>query len=169
MRVIEVMENIKDIEEQEQVEPIVINGRPFTPQDLAHLDEIIELQKAQAPEPTPMDRYLYWHDLPIPRTPREIMIARACTRPITIVSPPVKKLRNNPPMNRPERFSITTITGVEVSSSWRLKAIDVINGEVRVTVIDDANEEATYKESEGDVSQQRADGDFDWLQFCKED
>lgn len=71
-------------------------------------------------------------------------------------------------MNRKQKFSITTLNGVEVSSSWSLKAIDIIDGEVIVTVIDSDGDEVRYKESEGDVSQQRADGTFDWLQFSRE-
>lgn len=62
-----------------------------------------------------------------------------------------------------ERFSIKTLTGVTVSSSMRLKAIDVINGEVIATVLDDDNDEWVCEQSKGDASWQ----DGHWLQFSE--
>ena len=53
-----------------------------------------------------------------------------------------------------EKFSQKTLNGAVVSSSMRLKAIDVIDGENIVTVID----------SEGDVDW----GNGDWLSWRRE-
>ena len=51
-----------------------------------------------------------------------------------------------------------------MSSSMRLKAIDVIDGENIVTVIDSEGDEWKCKESEGDVDW----GNGDWLSWRRE-
>lgn len=63
-----------------------------------------------------------------------------------------------------EKFSQETFNGAVVSSSMRLKAIDIIDGENIVTVIDSEGDEWKCKESEGDVDW----GNGEWLSWRRE-
>lgn len=64
-----------------------------------------------------------------------------------------------------EKFSQKTFSGAVVSSSMRLKAIDIIDGESIATVLDDEGDEWKCRESEGDVTWESGD----WLTWRRKE
>ena len=72
-----------------QPEPLIIEGRPFTPDDLQHLDELNEEMLKQNP-PKPYQ----WGPQLTPQSTRELMYARFFGRPIILDTPSNEKIEN---------------------------------------------------------------------------
>lgn len=71
----------------EQTEPLIIEGRPFTPDDLQHLDELNEEMLKQNP-PKPYQ----WGPQLTPQSTRELSYARFFGRPIILDTPTDEKI-----------------------------------------------------------------------------
>lgn len=69
----------------EPIEPLIIEGRPFTPDDLQHLDELNEEMLKQNP-PKPYQ----WGPQLTPQSTRELMYARFFGQPIILDTPDEK-------------------------------------------------------------------------------
>lgn len=69
------------------IEPVIIEGRPFTPDDFLHLDELNEEMLKQNP-PKPYQ----WGPQLTPPSTRELMYARFFCRPITLDTPTDEKI-----------------------------------------------------------------------------
>ena len=68
-------------------EPLIIEGRPFTPDDIQHLDELNEeLLKQNPPKP------FQWGPQLTPQSTRELMYARFFGRPIILDTPTDEKI-----------------------------------------------------------------------------
>ena len=77
---------IDELRDANPTEPVIIEGRPFTPEDFQHLDELNEEMLKQNP-PKPYQ----WGPRMIPQTPWEMMCARQFGRPITLDTPTNEK------------------------------------------------------------------------------
>ena len=76
---------IDELRDTNPTEPVIIEGRPFTPDDFQHLDELNEeILKQNPPKP------YQWGPRMIPQTPWEMMYARQFGRPI-IIAPPTNE------------------------------------------------------------------------------
>ena len=78
-------EHIKKLREANQTEPIQLKGRPFTPEDIMHL-ETIELSESTKQHPASN-----WSNTLLPQTPSEMMYARYFGRPIILNNPQTSK------------------------------------------------------------------------------
>ena len=77
---------IDELRDANPTEPVIIEGRPFTPEDFQHLDELEkELQKDTHPM-TQMELQSYWGLGLLPQSARELAHARFFGRPIIIES-----------------------------------------------------------------------------------
>ena len=75
---------IDELRDANPTEPVILEGRPFTPDDFQHLDELEkELQKDTHPM-TQMELQSYWGLGLHPQSPRELAYARFFGRPIII-------------------------------------------------------------------------------------
>lgn len=77
---------IDELRKYNQTEPVIIEGRPFTPEDLQHLDELNEEMLKQNP-PKPYQ----WGPQLTPQSTRELMFARFFGRPIILDTPTEQK------------------------------------------------------------------------------
>ena len=94
---------IDELRDANPTEPVIIEGRPFTPEDFQHLDELNEEMLKQNP-PKPYQ----WGPRMIPQTPWEMMCARQFGRPITLDTPTdEKKPKNNPARGASQKPSST--------------------------------------------------------------
>lgn len=78
-------EHIEKLREANQTEPIQLKGRPFTPEDIMHL-ETIELS-----ESTKQHLASNWNNTLLPQTPSEMMYARYFGIPIILNNPQTSK------------------------------------------------------------------------------
>lgn len=77
---------IDELRKDNPTEPLIIEGRPFTPDDLQHLDELNEEMLKQNP-PKPYQ----WSLHITPQSTRELMYARFFGRPIILDTPTDEK------------------------------------------------------------------------------
>jgi hypothetical protein len=83
-------QHIDEPRDANPTEPVIIEGRPFTPEDFQHLDELNEeLQKDTHPM-TQMELQSYWGLGLLPQSARELAHARFFGRPI-IIEPPTSE------------------------------------------------------------------------------
>ncbi len=78
---------IEDMRNDNPTEPLIIEGRPFTPDDIQHLDELNEEMLKQNP-PKPFQ----WGPQLTPQSTRELMYARFFGRPIILDTPTDEKI-----------------------------------------------------------------------------
>ena len=72
-------------------EPLIIEGRPFTPDDLQHLDELEKELQKDTPPMTQMELKSYWGLGLLPQSAQELAHARFFRLPIIIDTPTSEK------------------------------------------------------------------------------